>query len=228
MAIILTCTSFYAGRFRPVEGFGTGFVMALHIDLKRAFRQATAVVLMGLAGAGAGGYVFHATHGRLDAHHTPDSIAAVQKYDTRLAAISALQKSLATTSDEDAASKLDKRKHVFLADVMLDSALSETDVGALAAKFNKLSGDDGVTFRFATDNPASVRERNECVNDVLLTSDRLETAERVQDCMLAYTQKDKEGGQTATEVGTLVGIALAGSFLLGGMFGRRKAQAPKS
>lgn len=200
--------------------------MALHIDLKKAFRQAAAVVLMGLAGAGAGGYSYHATHGQLDAHHTPDSIASVQKYDSRLAAISALQDSLATTTDEDAASKLEKKKHVFLADVMLDTTLSETDVGALAAKFNKLAGDDQITFRFAIENPASVRERNESVSDVLLTKDRIETAERVQDCMLAYAQKDKEGAQTATEVGTLFGIALAGSFLLGNMFGRRK-NAPK-
>lgn len=198
--------------------------MALHIDLKKAFRQAAAVVLLGLAGAGAGGYAYHSTHGRLDAHHTPDSIAAVQKYESRLSAISALQDSLSTTTDEDAASKLGKKKQLFLADVMLDDHLSETDVGAIAAKFNKLAGDDGITFRFATENPSSARERNECVNDVLLTKDRLETAERVQDCMLAYAQKDKEGAQTATEVGALVGIAVTGSFLLGGMFVRRRGQ----
>lgn len=196
--------------------------MALRFDIKKAFRQAAAIALMGLAGAGAGGYGYHATHGKMDAHRTPETIAAVEKYQTRLKALSAQQDNLATTTDEDAASKLEKRKRVFLADVMLDTTISEADVGALAGSFNKLSDDDGIVFRFAVENPASLRERNECLTDVMLTKDRLETAERTQDCMMAYATKDKEGTTTSTESGALVGIALAGSFLLGRRFGRHK------
>jgi hypothetical protein len=203
-------------------------MMAMTFDLKKAFRKAAAVVLMGLAGAGVSGYGYHATHGMLDAHHSPESVKAVEKYETRLTGISELQTSLAATSDEDAATRLEKKKKTFIADVVLDTALSEADVGTLAANFNKLSADDAVVFRFATDNPSSVRERNECLNDVLLTPDRNETAERTQDCMLAYAQKDKDATETATEVGALVGMALAGSFLLGGLYQRRKSGPPQA
>ncbi|TAL37261.1 MAG: hypothetical protein EPN97_05390 [Alphaproteobacteria bacterium] len=203
--------------------------MAIRFDIKKVFRQAAAVALMGLAGAGAGGYGYHATHGKLDAHKTPASLAAVEKYQTRLNTISAQQDALATTTDEDAASKLEKRKRVFLADVMLDTTISEADVGALAGEFNKLGADDGIVFRFASENPSSLRERNECLADVMLTKDRLETAERTQDCMTAYATKDEEGARTSTKSGALVGIALAGSFLLGRRFGRRKeAQGPQN
>jgi hypothetical protein len=197
-------------------------LVAIRFDIRKAFRQAAAIALMGLAGAGAGGYGYHATHGKLDAHKSPESIAAVEKYQTRLNTISAQQSSLATTTDEDAASKLEKRKRVFLADVMLDTTISEADVGALASSFNKLSADDGIVFRFASENPSSLRERNECLADVLLTRDRLETAERTQDCMMAYATKDAEGTRTSTASGALVGVALAGAFLLGRRFGRRK------
>lgn len=199
----------------------------MQFDIKKAFRQAAAVVLLGIAGAGAGGYAYHATHGKLDAHHSPESIASVDKYETRITAISTLQQSLAATGDEDAATRLEKKKQGFIADVILDTTLSEADVGALAAKFNKLSTDDAIVFRFATENPASVRERNECLNDVLLTRDRLETAERMQDCMMAYDNKDKQGTQVATEVGTLVGMGFAASFLLGGLASRKRG-APKA
>jgi hypothetical protein len=202
--------------------------MAVHFDLKKAFRQAAAVVLLGLAGAGGGSYAYHATHGRLDAHHTPDSIAAVEKYQDRLKGIATMQESLAATSDEEQATRLEKKKQGFIADVMLDTTISEADIGRLASDFNKLSTDDAVVFRFQADKPESVRERNECLNDVLLTHDRLETAERVQDCMLAYDRKDHEGVQTSTGVGLLIGMGLAGSFLLGGAIARRKSGGPKT
>lgn len=219
MAMILTCTSFIAGMIPMPAGW---VKVALNFDIKKAFRQAAAVVLMGLAGAGAGGYGYHAAHGKLDAHKTPESIAAVEKYQARLNTFSTQQNDLSTTTDEDAASKLEKRKRVFLADVMLDTTISEVDVGALAGSFNKLSTDDGILFRFAAENPSSLRERNECLADVVLTKDRLETAERTQDCMMAYATKDEEGTRTATGAGALMGIALAGSFLLGRRVGRRK------
>jgi hypothetical protein len=202
--------------------------MAMQFNLGKSFRKAAAVVLMGLAGVAGGDYAYHATHGRLDAHHTPESIAAVEKYETRLKGISELQTSLASTGDEDAATRLEKRKRAFIADVVLDTALAESDVGTLAGKFNMLSTDDAVVFRFQADNPGSVRERNECLNDVLLTPDRVETAERTQDCMLAYAQKDREGRQTSAGVGGIFGVALAGAFLLGGFLQRRKSGPPQA
>lgn len=219
MATILTCTSFnspddsISGRMGDV---------AIRFDIKKAFRQAAAVALLGLAGAGVGSYGYHATHGKLDTHKTPETIAAVEKYQTRLNTLSSQQNELATTTDESAASRLEKRKRAFLADVMLDTTISEADVGALAGSFNKLSADDGIVFRFAAENPSSLRERNECLADIMLTKDRLETAERTQDCMMAYATKDEEGARNTTGAGALVGMALACSFLLGRRIGRRK------
>lgn len=198
----------------------------MHFDIKKAFRQVAAVTLLGLAGAGAGGYSYHATHGALDAHHTPESIAAVKTYEARLDVIANKQAALLNTTDEDAASRLAHAKRAFIADVILDPVISEADVGDLAESFNTLSADDHVAFRFAQQNPKSVSERNEALNDVALTKDRMETAERTQDCMLAYAVKDHQGTQTATETGALLGVGFAASFFLGQFIGRRRARKP--
>jgi hypothetical protein len=196
--------------------------MDMHFDLKKAFRQAAAVIVMAVAGAGAGGYAYHSTHGTLDAHHTPQSAKAVAVYEDRIKVIQQKQTSLVASSDEEAGSKLERWKRAFISDVVLDTTISETDVGRLASEFNRLGADDDVVFHFQAENPSSVRERNEALNDVLLTNDRIETAERTQDCMLAYAAKDHEGTETAAETGAIVGVALAGSFLLGLMAGRRR------
>ncbi len=203
--------------------------MSAHFDLKKAFRQAAAVIALGIAGAGLGGYGYHSTHGTLDAHHSPESVKAVAVYEDRIKVIADKQLSLAQSSDEDAGSKLERWKRAFISDVILDRTISEADVGKLADRFNKLGADDGVVFRFQDQNPLSVRERNEALNDVLLTRDRVETAERTQDCMLAYAAKDHEGLQTAEEAGALMGMALAGSFMLGFAAGRkRKPNGPQN
>jgi hypothetical protein len=202
--------------------------MSMHFDLKKAFRQAAAVIAMAVAGAGIGGYGYHATHGTLDSHHSSDEAKAVAVYQDRIKVIEQKQVSLAGSSDEEGGSKLERWKRAFISDVILDTTISEADVGRLATRFNKLGADDGVTFRFQSENPNSVRERNEALNDVLLTNDRVETGERVQDAMLAYDVKDHQGLQAAEETGALVGMALAGSFMLGFMAGgrRKKPEGP--
>jgi predicted negative regulator of RcsB-dependent stress response len=195
----------------------------MRADLKKIFRDATAVIAFGFFGA-AGGCVGYQQFGaaQLDKKETPAAVV----YETRLKALAERQSALDSTNDEEAAAKLAAAKRIFVADVMLDTALTEKDVGALALKFNPLADEDSDAFAAAKDDK-SLAQRSECLADISLTRNRTETAQRVDDCMKVYAQQETEATKTAAGLGGLAGAGLAISFLLGRASRRKDAPAAK-
>lgn len=197
----------------------------MRMDIKKAFREATAIVVFGLFGAAGGGAAYQQfVADKVDAKKTPASVTAVAKYENRLKALEEKQASLTETNDEDAAAKLAAAKRTFVADVILDTALTEKDAGDLSLKFKPLADDSSAVFR-ATADARALAQRNACLEDITLTKNRTETAQRVEDCMIVYAKKEAEGAKTAAGLGGLTGAALAGAFLLGRRTRRRETHS---
>jgi hypothetical protein len=192
-------------------------------DFKKTLRSTAAVLAFTLAGAGAGGVFNQTMSSRTSQTKAPEQISAQIKYRTTFDALAQAQGELKDGNDEEAAMRLDRKKRAFVADALLEKNLSEADLTTLARDFNALSVEDGVTFR----TPQLMGQRDEALQDVTVTRDRIESALRLEDAMTANAKKEDRSQKTAAGAGALAGAAVGLAYLIGR---RRKpsGDAPKS
>jgi hypothetical protein len=192
-------------------------------DFKKTLRSTAAVLAFTLAGAGAGGVFNQTMSSRTSQTKAPEQVAAQVKHRTTFDALAQAQVELKDGNDEEAAMRLDRKKRAFVADALLDKNLSETDLSTIARDFNALSAEDGVVFR----TPQLMRQRDEALEDVTVTRDKIESALRLEDAMTAYEKKEQQSQKTAAGAGALAGIAVGLAYMIGR---RRKpsGDAPKS
>lgn len=180
-------------------------------DFKKTLRRTAAVLAFTLAGAGAGG-VFHQTlTNRTTQTKAPEQVSAQLKHRTTLEALADAQKAVQDGNDEEAAMRLDRKKRNFIAEALLDKNLSETDLASIARDFNGLSAEDGITFR----TPTLMKHRDEALEDVDVTRDRVESALRLEDAMVAADKREQRSQKDAAAGGALAGAAIALAYLAG-------------
>ncbi|MEZ0260140.1 MAG: hypothetical protein ACAH80_03980 [Alphaproteobacteria bacterium] len=182
-------------------------------DFKKTLRSTAAVLAFTLAGAGAGGVFNQTMSSRTSQAKAPEQITAQVKYRTTFDALAQAQGELKDGNDEEAAMRLDRKKRAFVADALLDKNLSETDLTTLARDFNTLSAEDGIVFR--TPKPEIMKQRDEALQDVAVTRDRLESALRLEDAMVAADKQEQRSQKNALGGGALAGAAVGLAYMIG-------------
>lgn len=195
------------------------------------FKAAAAVSLTGagvIGGYAGGNALYHRVADTPMPATTPGMIARAGEFETRFAKLAESQKQLEQTTDEEqAAQMLLNEKTGFVTDALLDRDYSERDLRAMAARFNKLSGEDGIRFRSHNFSARSVARRNECLrttpaNSDQFGADRYAYAQRVETCMIETTQNAGQQQLMAAHMGGAVGGFAVGGFFLGYGAGRRR------
>jgi hypothetical protein len=190
-------------------------------DIKKTLRSTAAVLAFTLAGAGAGGVFNQALSNRNSQTKTPEQVTAQMHYRTTLTTLGSAQAALQDGNDEEAAMRLDRKKRTFVADALLDKNLSETDLASIARDFNGLSAEDGIVFR---NSAKQMKHRDEALEDVAVTRDRVESALRLEDAMVAAEKSEQRSQNRAAAGGALAGAATGLAFFAGL---RRRKQEPK-
>lgn len=194
-------------------------------DFKKTLRSTAAVLAFTLAGAGAGGVFNQTMSSRTSQTKSPEQVAAQVQHRTTFDALAQAQTELKDSNDEEAGMRLDRKKRAFVANALLDKNLSETDLTTLARDFNALSAEDGIVFRTA--KPEIMKQRDEALEDVAVTRDRIESALRLEDAMMADARKEDRSQKNALGGGAFAGAAVGLAYMIGR---RRKpsGDAPKA
>lgn len=186
-------------------------VILMAFDFKKTLRSTAAVIAFTLAGAGVGGVFNQAVSSRTSQTRTPEQITAQIKYRSTLETLASAQAAVQDGNDEEAAMRLDRKKRAFVADALLDKNLSEAALTSLARDFNGLSAEDGITFR----TPQLMNQRDDALEDVDVTRDRIESALRLEDAMVAADKREQQSEKNALGGGAFAGAAVGLAYLIG-------------